>query len=106
MTVVNGDRVVQKVNLTNLKVAIQTSEPASLTLNGTIEFKPTPPKWQDKWDDNTMPDFRSLSKTLQASGITLSLSNAQVSDFVIDEGDAVPRSLSGQLNYASPPLNF
>ncbi len=104
-TVVNGDRMVQKIALTNLKVATQTSKPASLTLNGTIEMEPTPPQWQDEWGD-MMPKLGSISATLQASGITLSLSNAQVSDFVIDEENAVPRRLSGKLNYTSPTLTF
>ncbi|MCS7186790.1 MAG: hypothetical protein RMK89_07545, partial [Armatimonadota bacterium] len=104
-TVVNEDRAVQKVTLTNLQVAIQTSKPASLTLNGTIELEPTPIKWREEWGD-MMPKLGSITATLQASGITVSLSNAKVYDFVVDEGIAVPRHLTGELNYTSPSLTF
>ncbi|MFN4180482.1 MAG: hypothetical protein ACK4I8_09225 [Armatimonadota bacterium] len=104
-TVVGGDRVVQKITLTNLRVATQTSKPANLTLSGTFELEPTPTQWQDEWGD-MMPKSGNLTATLEASDIKLRLSNAQVSDFVIEEGNPVPRRLTGQLNYTSSSLNF
>ena len=110
-TVVGGERMPQKFTLTNLRVATQTSKPANLTLSGIFELEPTPEKWQDKFGD-MMPKSGTLTATLEASGIKLSLSNAQVSDFVImggstdEKGNPVPRRLTGQLNYTSPSLNF
>ncbi|MFN3421010.1 MAG: hypothetical protein ACK40X_04710, partial [Armatimonadota bacterium] len=104
-TVFGGERSPQKFTLTNLRVATQTSKPANLTLSGTFELEPTPSQWQDEWG-NMMPKLGSIAATLQASGITLSLSNAKVSDFVIDKGNPIPRRLTGQLSYISPSLTF
>jgi len=104
-----GDFNPQKITLTNLQVTTQTSKPAKLTLNGTFEFAPTPQQWKEEWGD-TMPKSGSVSATLEASGVTLSLSNAQISDFVfVSEGEDVnclPKKLVGQLNYSSPSLTF
>lgn len=104
-TVVSGKRMLQKFTFANLRVATGTSKPASLTFNGTIELEPTPSQWQDKWGD-MMPKLGTLSATLEASGVKLSLSNASVSEFVIEEGNPIPRRLTGQLNYTSQSLNF
>jgi hypothetical protein len=110
-TVIGDERMPQKFILTNLRVATQTSKPVNLTLCGTFELEPTPMQWQDKFGD-MMPKSGTFSATLEASGIILSLSNAQVSDFVIvggsanEKGNPVPRRVTGQLNYTSQSLTF
>jgi len=106
-TKVNEDREVQIITLTNLQIATQTSKPASLTINGNVELEQAPQSWLDQgWEETMKPKSGLISTTLQGSGITVKLSNARVSDFVLDEGEALPRKLEGQLVYTSPSLTF
>jgi hypothetical protein len=107
MTKIGEEQQPQLITLTNLQVATQTSKPSSLTINGNVELEPAPQSWlQQGWEEDMKPKSGSISATLQGSGITVKLSNAQISDFVLDEGDALPRKLEGQLVYTSPSLTF
>jgi hypothetical protein len=107
MTKIGEEQQPQLITLTNLQVATQTSKPSSLTINGKFELEPAPQSWlQQGWEEDMKPKSGSISATLQGSGITVKLSNAQISDFVLDEGDALPRKLEGQLVYTSPSLTF
>lgn len=107
MTKIGEEQEPQVITLTNLQITTQTSKPASLTINGRIEFEQTPQSWfQQGWEEDVKPKSGSISTTLQGSGITVKLSNAHISDFVLDEGDALPRKLEGQLVYTSPSLTF
>lgn len=106
------ERVPQRIVLQDLRVSTQTSKPVSLTLSGTVEQEPTPQQWQEVWGD-MMPRSGTITATLQGSGITLSVRNAQVSDFVIlapqnpwEKGQPFPRRLSGGVSYTSPSLTF
>ncbi|MFA0740258.1 MAG: hypothetical protein DFNUSKGM_000360 [Candidatus Fervidibacter sacchari] len=107
MTKIGEEQEPQVITLTNLQVATQTSKPSSLTINGKVELEPAPQSWlQQVWEGTMKPKSALISTTLQGSGITVKLSNAQISDFVLDEGDALPRKLEGQLVYTSPSLTF
>ena len=107
MTKIGEDQQPQVITLTNLQIATQTSKPASLTINGRIELEPAPQSWlQQGWKEDMKPKSGSISTTLQGSGITVKLSNAQASDFVLYEDVALPRRLEGQLIYTSPSLTY
>jgi hypothetical protein len=91
MTKIGEEQQPQLITLTNLQVATQTSKPSSLTINGKFELEPAPQSWlQQGWEEDMKPKSGSISATLQGSGITVKLSNAQISDFVLDEGDCPP----------------
>jgi hypothetical protein len=107
MTKIGEEQQPQLITLTNLQVATQTSKPSSLIVSGRVELEPAPQSWlQQGWEGTMKPKSALISTTLQGSGITVKLSNAQISDFVLDEGDALPRKLEGQLVYTSPSLTF
>ena len=107
MTKIGEEQQPQLITLTNLQVATQTSKPSSLTINGNVELEPAPQSWlQQGWEEDMKPKSGSISATLQGSGITVKLSNAQVSDFVLNKDTALPRKVEGQLAYTSSSLTF
>lgn len=98
---------IKQISLTNLQVSTQTSKPSSLTLSGTVEMEEAPQSWLDKGWEGDKPKSGTITATLQGSGITLQISNAQISDFVLtEEVEALPRRLNGQASYTSPTLTF
>ncbi len=100
----------KQMELSDLSVSVKTSKPTSLTISRIlVEFEDINP--QQGFNEVT-PKRAVFSATLQGSGITLSLTNAESTfsrevDRLDPENIVIqPKTVKGQLSYTSPTLTF
>jgi len=120
------DEKIKQISLTGLTVRSQTSKPASLTVSSvSVEFRETTQQEKQLSPDveDLTPTKATVSATLEGSGLRLQVSNLQASEFKwVKVGERwdwwqgqyrpkpiylpIPTTLSGQVSYSSPTVQF